>query len=90
MPLTYGKMRLRAPMWTDLNSPQKGQVDVFTEHPVVWRVAADGLVRRAVEYKHRGGYHFPNKKLRQRSSVKHAPGHVHDRALVSFAEAVLP
>ena len=43
------------------------------EHPLVRRVAADGLGWRVVEC----------------SSVSHALGHVHDRAPVPFAEAVV-
>ena len=44
-------MFLTAPIWTGPNSPQKGQVGKFAEHPVVRRVATDGLVWQAVEYR---------------------------------------
>ena len=40
------------------NSPQEGQVDVFAEHPLIRRVTTDGLVRCALEQKHRDGHNF--------------------------------
>ena len=49
MPQSWRQMYLTVPMWTGPNSPQEEQVDVFAEHPVVRRVAADGLARRVVE-----------------------------------------
>ena len=74
---------------TGPDSPQKGQGSVLAEHSVVRRVATDSLVWQVVESKHYGGRHFPPKKLPQRSSVQHAPGHVHYRVPVRFAEVVL-
>ena len=61
---------------------------MFAEHDVVRRVAADGLSVGGVWVDHRDGCHFFPKRLRLCSPVKHALGHVHDRAPVPFAEAV--
>ena len=36
-------------MWTGPSSPQKEEVDVFADHPVVRRVVDNGFYRRAVE-----------------------------------------
>ena len=46
---SWCQMWLTVPTWTGPNSPQEEQVDVFAEHPVVRRVAADGLAWWAVE-----------------------------------------
>ena len=48
MPRSWRQMWLTVPMWTGPNSQQEEQVDVFAEHPVVRRFAADSLALRAV------------------------------------------
>ena len=81
-------MGLTPPMWMGLNSPKKVQIKAFVEYSVVRR-AVNGLVRQAVESKHRGGRHFPPKRFGSAGFIQHSPGHIYDRALISFAKLVL-